>query len=31
MRTRTRQIAVAGVMPPAAFFHGGPVDGWRIR
>ena len=20
-----------GVMTPAAFFHGGPVNGWRIR
>jgi hypothetical protein len=20
-----------GVMTPGAFFHGGPVNGWRIR
>jgi len=20
-----------GVMTPAAFFHGGPANGWRIR
>ena len=20
-----------GIMTPAAFFHGGPVNGWRIR
>jgi hypothetical protein len=20
-----------GVMTPSAFFHGGPVNGWRIR
>jgi hypothetical protein len=20
-----------GTMTPAAFFHGGPVNGWRIR
>ena len=24
-------LARDGVMTPAAFFHGGPVNGWRIR
>jgi hypothetical protein len=25
------RILTNGVMTPAAFFHGGPVNGWRIR